>query len=142
MDIDIFISAGGRRLHNAPQQQWRGDEKILQTSLFAGHMMTLGECEDGTDGFELIYLGFKSNRFSTLEEAKVAAPRFATIVLQSMIGLVQLYDRTKLNPFAEFSGETLARQMADSFNNRLTWKEEMKQQMELAKRLGLISDDT
>lgn len=141
MDINIFISASGQRLHNAPQQQWRGDE-IMETAMFGGQMMTLGGCEDGTDGFELIYLGFKSNRFYTLEDAKSAAPKFATIVLQGMIGLVQIYDRTKPNPFAEISPETLARWMADSLNNRLTWKEEMEQQMELMKRLGLISDET
>lgn len=34
-----------------------GMRRFCTPSLFAGHMMTLGECEDGTDGFELIYLG-------------------------------------------------------------------------------------
>ena len=45
--------------------------------------------EDGTDGFELIYLGFKSNSFQTEEIAKDAAPKFAMSVLQKMISSVQ-----------------------------------------------------
>lgn len=81
---DGFVSAEGRVLNNAPQQKWQGD-KFLQTAIFAGQVMQLGECEDGTIGFELLYLGFKSNQFPTIEAAKLAAPKFAINVLKNML---------------------------------------------------------
>ena len=87
-NIEIFISAGGQVLNKVPQQKWRGD-KTLQTAPFAGQLMTLGEAEDGADGFELIYLGYKSNSFQTEEIAKEAAPKFVINVLQKMISSVQ-----------------------------------------------------
>ena len=52
MNKTIAISAGGQILHHAPPQQWRGDG-VMQTALFAGQSMTLGESESGGDGVDL-----------------------------------------------------------------------------------------
>jgi hypothetical protein len=87
MDINVEVSAGGQIFYNAPQQNWR-EFGTSKSAIFAGQIMTLDVPETGGEGFELIYLGFKSNVFLTELEAKFAAPRFATLVLEKMLGLI------------------------------------------------------
>jgi len=86
--MDIDISADGRMLLQRPQQQWAGHHPgLLQTSRFAGQ--TLTAALDNGDGFRLLYLGFQSGAFATIDEAKQAAPAFARAVLARLAALIE-----------------------------------------------------
>jgi hypothetical protein len=87
--LSVLVSAGGKILLEAPQQEWLSQNSDLSTALFAGKMMELySSGEDGSEGFELEYLGFKSTLFPTQNEAKQTAPEFARAVLHQMTTLI------------------------------------------------------
>ncbi|WP_241295760.1 hypothetical protein [Burkholderia stabilis] len=85
--MEIALHGGGKVLMAAPQQQWHGDSpEIAQYSRFAGQDMTA--ITDDAGAFDLLYLGYKTGGFSTIEAAKAAAPEFARRVLAHMSSLI------------------------------------------------------
>ncbi|RQR65675.1 hypothetical protein DIE18_04285 [Burkholderia sp. Bp9125] len=87
--MNIEINGGGKVLFGAPQQRWHsqaGDGAVLQTARFAGQEMMA--ITDDAGGFELLYLGFKTGGFSTMEVAKQAAPAFARRVLARLSEMI------------------------------------------------------
>lgn len=80
---------GGQIFLSQPQQRWlaRGDDGLLSTALFAGHSLVAST--DDAGGFDLMYLGFRSEPFPSIEEAQRAAPSFARQVLHHMATLIQ-----------------------------------------------------
>jgi len=85
--MDIRLHAGGKLVMGGPQQKWNGDE-IMQTSLFAGHVMMA--ITDDAGAFDLTYLHFKRGGFESMEVAKAAAPEFAQAVLKKMLDQIKL----------------------------------------------------
>lgn len=84
--MEVILSAGGKKLLEAAQQVWRGND-IMQTAVFAGKIMMAITDDEGA--FELLYLDFQSSKFSTIESAKVAAPAFAQAVLSHMADIIE-----------------------------------------------------
>ena len=85
--MKIQVHASGKSAHGREQQAWRGDERaVLQTATFAGQEMIA--ITDDAGAFCLMYLGFETGGFQTMDIAKAAAPRFAHSVLARMIELV------------------------------------------------------
>jgi hypothetical protein len=81
MDIELYGSS--QRLMDLPQQQWHGeDPAVSQTALFAGNDMHAQAERAGK--FALLYLGYKTGGFTTIDAAKTAAPEFARRVLAHM----------------------------------------------------------
>lgn len=85
--MEIKLHAGGKFIMGGPQQKWSGDQ-IMQTSLFAGHVMTA--VTDDAGAFDLLYLHFKRGGYESMEAAKEAAPEFAQAVLKKMIDQIKL----------------------------------------------------
>lgn len=84
--MKIDLDGGGRVMMSAPQKQWRGDRPdISQTAQFAGQ--TMMAITDDAGAFDLLYLGYETRGFATIEAAKAAAPEFARLVLTRMIAL-------------------------------------------------------
>lgn len=82
--MEITLAPGGQYTHNAPQQQWRGQSNDLQTALFAGQeLMAIRESDD-SDIFELHFLGMMAKGFASMEDAKQAAPGFASAVFDKL----------------------------------------------------------
>lgn len=71
---------------NRPQQTWIGDY-LMQRARFAGQEVMA--VTDDAGGFQLYYLEHISKGFSTMEEAKAAAPAFARAVLARMLTLIK-----------------------------------------------------
>jgi hypothetical protein len=89
--VSVLVSAGGKVLLEVTQKEWRYQDPDFSTALFAGKMMELcSSGEDGTEGFELQYLGFKSSPQTTKEAAMQVAPEFARAVLRYMITLIEV----------------------------------------------------
>lgn len=81
MNIELYGSS--RQLMGLPQQQWHGEHSAMsQTALFADNDMHAQLEHAGK--FALLYLGYKTEGFATIEAAKVAAPEFARRVLARM----------------------------------------------------------
>ncbi|MGF6755260.1 hypothetical protein [Paraburkholderia sp. GAS42] len=75
MHIELYGS-GSQQLMKLPQQQWYGESSaVSQTALFAGNDMHAQAERVGK--FALLYLGYKTGGFATIEAAKAAAPEFA-----------------------------------------------------------------
>ena len=73
---------------NRPQQVWFGNEPhLMQTARFAGQEMLA--ISDDAGAFELDYLGHVAGGFSSIEDAKAAAPVFARAVLERLRNLIQ-----------------------------------------------------
>lgn len=70
------------------QQVWIGyAPEVMQTASFSGQEMIA--TIDVAGAFELEYLGHKADGFSSIEDAKTAAPEFAIAVLERMRTLIQ-----------------------------------------------------
>lgn len=61
--------------------------EVMQTASFAGQEMIA--IIDVAGGFQLEYLGHKADGFTSIEDAKTAAPEFAIAVLERMRTLIQ-----------------------------------------------------
>lgn len=73
---------------NRPQQVWWGDSPgVMQIARFAGQEMMA--ITDDAGAFELDYLGHIGSGFSSIEDAKAAAPEFARVVLERLRNLIQ-----------------------------------------------------
>lgn len=73
---------------NRSQQAWWGDSPaVMQVARFAGQEMVAITNDAGA--FELDYLGHIGCGFSSIEDAKVAAPEFARTVLERLRNLIQ-----------------------------------------------------
>ncbi|MGA4422878.1 hypothetical protein ACI2UY_22320 [Ralstonia nicotianae] len=85
--MNLALHGGGKVLMAAPQQQWHGDSPaIAQYAHFGGQDMTA--ITDDAGAFELLYLGFVTGGFPTIEAAKAAAPEFARRVFAHMSSLI------------------------------------------------------
>ncbi|RRS01185.1 hypothetical protein EIP75_21660 [Aquabacterium soli] len=83
--MKIELHAGGKLKMARQQQKWIGNDS-MQTALFAGEEVMA--ITDDKGGFDLLYLGFQTGGFASLEEAKVSAPAFASAVLAHMATLI------------------------------------------------------
>lgn len=73
---------------NRPQQVWYGYRPdVMQDARFAGQEMVA--ITDSAGSFELYYLGHIGSGFSSIEDAKAAAPEFARAVLDRLRNLIQ-----------------------------------------------------
>jgi len=73
---------------NRPQQVWWGDSpEVMQIARFAGQEMMA--ITDDAGAFELDYLGHIASSYTSIEEAKTAAPEFARAVLDRLRNLIQ-----------------------------------------------------
>lgn len=70
----------------SPQQRWYGNSPALSKSRFAGQEMTA--ITDDAGAFKLIYLGYQTGGFPSIESAKSAAPEFARQMLFQMSRLI------------------------------------------------------
>ena len=88
MPLTITAHAGGLVSLNQPQQRWSftDESRLMAVARFAGHM--LEAITDDAGGFDLMYLGFHAQGFSTMADAQRAGPEFVRAVLQHMQGLV------------------------------------------------------
>ena len=88
-ELKVLVASGGHFSLDAPQQKWRGENEIMQTSTFAGQeMMAIQKSDDEPHIYELCYLNFKATGFNGIEDAKKQAPDFAWAVLEKMTGLI------------------------------------------------------
>tara|TARA_B100000929_G_scaffold291033_1_gene287379 strand:+ start:2509 stop:2778 length:270 start_codon:yes stop_codon:yes gene_type:complete len=88
--MKTFISKAGKLTLNKPQQKWWGEEPdVMQQSIFAGQEMVLIQKSDNEPEYYMLkYLGFESEYFLGIEQAKSRAVDFAKAVLTTMSGLV------------------------------------------------------
>lgn len=85
--MKIEVHAGGKLAHGRQQQSWTGNDPAeMQVATFAGQEMIA--ITDGAGKFCLMYLGFETGGFQTIDTAKSAAPVFARNVLARMADLV------------------------------------------------------
>jgi len=84
--MKLTMTAGTARHLTYLQQDWTDDARGLSTALFAGHDATVQLERDG--GFYLYYLGFTTERFDAVTDAKQAAPMFARAVLAHLASLI------------------------------------------------------
>lgn len=85
--MELALHGGGKVLMAAPQQDWHGDNPaVAQYARFAGQDMTA--ITDDAGAFELLYLGFVTGGFPTIDAAKAAAPLFARRVLAHLSNLI------------------------------------------------------
>lgn len=86
--MDIKVREGSVFPLNRPQQIWYGDKpQVMQTARFAGQEMVA--ITDDAGAFELDYMGHIGSGFSSIEDAKAAAPDFARTVLERLRTLIQ-----------------------------------------------------
>lgn len=90
--MQLELDGSGRVLFKSPVQSWgshpEGDSEIMQTAVFAGQQMMA--IRDELDlPVNLHYMGFKSQDFMKMDEAKGAAPEFARAVLAHMSSLIK-----------------------------------------------------
>ena len=83
--MEIKVSSGGKiPILKVVQQQWTDDNNI-NSAVFAGQIMYILETEDNSNEYILDYLGFETKKYySSIQEAKLAAPDFARTVLEHM----------------------------------------------------------
>lgn len=82
-----ILSVNRKLQHAAKQQTWHGDEPgVMQTANFAGQQMVA--ITDDAGAFDLMYLGFETKGFESMDSAKAAAPKFARQVLSHLSELV------------------------------------------------------
>lgn len=99
--MKVFLSKSGEIRYESPERPrlWRisdtGHPDVLQSTVFAGENLIAYGVEDDdadeltvTGPFTLSYFGFKATDFTTMEEAKAAAPDFAREVLRKMIEMI------------------------------------------------------
>lgn len=86
--MEISVREGEYFPLNRSQQVWTGeDPEVMQIALFAGNEMTA--ITDDNGAFKLDYLGHVVRGFSSIEDAKSAAPALARTVLARLSTLVQ-----------------------------------------------------
>lgn len=86
--MQIKVREGATLPLNRPLQVWWGDSpEVMQVARFAGLEMTA--ITDDVGAFELDYLGHTAGGFTSIEEAKAAAPEFARAVLERLRNLIQ-----------------------------------------------------
>lgn len=85
--MELELSGGGRVMFGAPQQYWHGNNPtVMQTSRFAGQEMMA--ITDDAGAFQLLYLGFQTGSFTTIEDAKKSAPALARKVLSRLSEMI------------------------------------------------------
>lgn len=85
--MELALHGGGKVLMSAPQQKWHGDNpSVAQYARFAGQDMAA--ITDDAGAFDLLYLGFVTGGFPTIDAAKDAAPQFARRVLSHLSSLI------------------------------------------------------
>lgn len=85
--MKISLHGGGRVSMAAPQQKWfGGSPEVAQHARFAGQDMTA--ITDDAGAFDLLYLGYATGGFQTIEAAKAAAPEFARQVFAHLSSLI------------------------------------------------------
>ncbi|MFK4132283.1 hypothetical protein ACI2KR_08315 [Pseudomonas luteola] len=77
------LTEEGRLAIQESRQIWRPKNKD-QVATFAGQVMTLKQPSEKAVEYKLYYLGFESTRYSTINDAKQNATRFAKWVLDQM----------------------------------------------------------
>lgn len=86
--MEIKVREGDVFPLNRSQQVWWGDApQIMQTARFAGQEMVA--ITDDAGAFDLDYLGHTVSGFSSMDEAKAAAPAFARAVLERLHNLIK-----------------------------------------------------
>lgn len=90
--MKLKLDGAGKVYFKAPVQSWGGhrggNDQIMQTAVFAGQQMMA--IRDELDlPLTLHYMGFQSKNFTSMDEAKAAAPEFARAVLAHMSSLIQ-----------------------------------------------------
>ncbi|WP_198537185.1 MULTISPECIES: hypothetical protein [Pseudomonas] len=85
--MEICVREGEFFPLNRSQQVWYGDDpEVMQEALFAGQEMTA--ITDDSGAFKLDYLGHVVRGFSSIEDAKSAAPELARAVLARLRTLI------------------------------------------------------
>lgn len=82
--MNIELDGGGKVKMACVQKQWHGNA-IMQIARFAGEEVMA--IDDDAGGFSLHYLGFTTGGFTSIDDAKSAAPCFVKAVLTRMIDL-------------------------------------------------------
>jgi hypothetical protein len=86
--MEICVREGEFFPLNLSQQVWYGENpKVMQIARFAGQEMTA--IADDSGAFKLDYMGHVVRGFSSIEEAKSAAPELARAVLERLRNLIQ-----------------------------------------------------
>lgn len=86
--MEISVREGEFLPLNQSQQVWYGeDPEVMQVARFAGHEMMA--ITDDSGAFKLTYMDHVVRGFSSIEDAKAAAPGLARAVLERLRNLIQ-----------------------------------------------------
>ena len=86
--MPMKISASGKPLFSR-SRTWNGDAEVVATAIYAGQYLELMPCEDGTPGYELHFLGLKSEPFPSPKNAKDHALGYALQVLRHLAEMLE-----------------------------------------------------